>query len=125
MVDTGVTIFFVKMQNSFGIAVCCISVTAFFQHSAEFEMVVDFSVEDNPDCPVLVGHRLVSTSHVNNTETPEAHRDWAVVQLASIVGSTVMKDSRHGFQILPSNLATGQAENPIYATHVLAHPCEN
>ncbi len=69
-------------------------------------MVVDFSVEDNPDSSVLIGHGLMAAGYVNNAEPPEAHCNRAAAQRASVVRPAVVKDIPHGLRIVPSRPAT-------------------
>ena len=70
--DTPLAVLFIRVHNHFGIGLGAEPVTACLELSAQSPMVVDLSVKHNPDGVILVGHRLVATSAVDNRQTAVA-----------------------------------------------------
>ncbi|MEO2161329.1 MAG: hypothetical protein ABGY29_02270 [bacterium] len=48
------------MNNALSIRVGAKTVTCYFKFLAQFKMIVDFTIEDNPDGAILVAHWLMS-----------------------------------------------------------------
>src|SRR6266446_6248353 len=67
------------MDQHLGIAAGLETMTPCLEFSAQDEIVVDLAVEDGPDRPVLVAHRLVAGMQVDDGEAP-------VAEPAEIVG---------------------------------------
>src|SRR6266699_2531810 len=67
------------MDQHLGIAAGLETMTPCLEFSAQDEIVVDLAVEDGPDRPVLVAHRLVAGMQVDDGEAP-------VTEPAEIVG---------------------------------------
>jgi hypothetical protein len=61
------------VQNGFGIGVRYETVPALFEFAPQFEMIVDFSVEDNSGVAILGENGLVPSVQVNDFETGGAH----------------------------------------------------
>ena len=51
MVNTSVAVFFEQMDDSFGIALCAIAVASSLKIAAQLPVIVDFTVEDDPEIP--------------------------------------------------------------------------
>jgi len=62
VLHTVCAIFLVKDGHCFSITVGAILVTARLQLFAQLGMVVDFTVENDPDCSIFVAERLVSVA---------------------------------------------------------------
>src|SRR5258708_1563018 len=78
-------VLFVKMNDGFGIAIGAIAVAALLQFLAQFGVIVDFAVEDNPNCAVFVAERLVPAGDINDAQTAHADCGWPVGINAFIV----------------------------------------
>jgi hypothetical protein len=94
-----ITVFFVEVENGFGIAARGVTVTATFQIRADRSVIIDFAVEDNPNGSVLVRHWLVATAQIHNAQTPEPKSDGRVQVIAGIIGSAVNELLRHGLDV--------------------------
>jgi len=90
-----VTVFFVQVDDGFGIGVGAVAVAARLQAWAQRGVIVDFAVEDDPNCAVFVAERLVPAGDVNNTETPHADRGWPIAVNAFIVWAAVGHGGAH------------------------------
>src|ERR1035441_10871341 len=75
MLDAIAAIFLIEVDDGFGIAVGAIAVSAGLKRGAQLGMVVDFSVEDDPNILVLVGERLVPGLDVNDAQPPHGQAD--------------------------------------------------
>jgi hypothetical protein len=60
------------MNNSLGITVGAVTMTAGLQLFPQFRVIVDFSIEYDPGSFVFVADRLVSSREIHNTEPPHA-----------------------------------------------------
>src|SRR5260370_1123190 len=119
MMNAVFAVLFIQMQNGFCIAVGGITMALPCQQRAEIRIVVDFTVKHNPDTAVLISHRLMSSSDINDTEPAERHRQRSRRQNALIVRSAVTENTRHCRQISFRHAATAQVEDPTNATHGL------
>ena len=59
-------------------------------------VVVDFSVEDDPDRPVFVGHRLIAAGAVDNGQPAVAEREPRRAVNSSAVRTAMNQSVRHG-----------------------------
>ena len=66
--------FFVEMHEHFGIAVRAENVAFSFKLTAQLNVVVDFTIEDDADARVLIPNRLGATLDVNDAQSPHPHR---------------------------------------------------
>ena len=63
-------VFFVEVNNRFSVAATVVAMAFGFQVGAERLVVVDFSVEDDPNVAVFVGQRLMAGLHVDDAQPP-------------------------------------------------------
>ena len=70
IVDTVIPVFFIKMDDSLRIAPGVKRVAFALQVSFQFRIVEDFPVEDDPDRPVLVVNRLLSSPYIDDGKPP-------------------------------------------------------
>src|ERR1700680_4937565 len=68
-------IFFVAVQDRFGVGVRCITMTGALQLRAQSGMVEDFAVVDDPQRGILIGHRLPAGREVDDTQPAMAKKD--------------------------------------------------
>ena len=71
MMDAVITVFFIEVENRFCIAARGIAVTATFQIRADRCVIIDFTVEDNPNGSILVRHWLVAAAQIHDAQAPE------------------------------------------------------
>ena len=74
VMDTVFAILFIQMQDRFRVTATGITMASLFQLWAEIGIVVDFTVEDDPDCAVFIRHRLMPTCDIHDAEPAERHR---------------------------------------------------
>ncbi len=74
--DAALSFCLVQVQNGLGVAASAVAVTTLFERGPKGGVIVDFAVVDDPNRPVLVGHRLPAAEHVHDREPahPQAHR---------------------------------------------------
>ena len=68
--DAALSFFLIEMEDRLGITTGAIAVSSGLQFPSDLGMVVDLAVEDNPDGPILVCHRLMSTSYIHDRQSP-------------------------------------------------------
>jgi hypothetical protein len=79
------------MNDSFGIASGAIAVTAELKVLAQIRMIIDFTVENDPNTRVFIAERLVTGLDVNNAEA--AHRQsYVLFDKETIVVGTAVDD---------------------------------
>ena len=88
------------------------------EFATQFAMVIDFAVEDDPDRPVLVGHRLMAAGKIDDGQPAKAQGAVVIVPVALVVGSAV--DDRRGHTArslarVPQRAKTSQAR---YSAHI-------
>ena len=62
------------------------------------DVVIDFSIEDDPKRPVLVGHRLVPRRQVDDTEAAMGKADRTLNENACVIRAAVPKHVPHAQQ---------------------------
>ena len=80
---------FVKMNQSLGVAGGLEVMAARDQVRAQFLVVVDLAVEDDPHGTVLIGYRLVAGGEVDDAEAPHADGAAAIDVEALVVGTAM------------------------------------
>jgi hypothetical protein len=73
--DAAVTVFLVRVDDRFGVGVSPEPVAAGFEIAPQLMVVVDFSVEYDPDRPVFIGHGLLTTGAVDDRKATMAERE--------------------------------------------------
>ena len=68
MVNAIASIFFVGVDNRFGVAIGSVAMSTRLQLFTHGKMVVNLSVKNDPDCAVFVANGLVSGRQINNAE---------------------------------------------------------
>src|SRR5208337_367094 len=82
-------ILLVKMQNGFGVAVRPELMAPGEEIRAQIAVVIDFTVESNPDGLVLVGDGLVAARQINNAQAPVPQSQHAVQVKALVIRPTM------------------------------------
>src|SRR6185437_10170809 len=101
-------LFFVEMNQGFGIAVRGKAMTLRDELAAQILIIVDFAVKNDPDRAVFVGNRLVSAREIDDAQP--AHANGALtIDVDTLVIRTAMADLRAHLpdDILPGGRAGG------------------
>src|ERR1700722_10017258 len=93
-----VAVFFVKMDDGFGVATGAVNMSARFELRAQVGVVVDFAVEDDPDGSVFVTQRLLAGGEIDNAQATHTQRGRTVDADAFIIGATVGNSIAHSPQ---------------------------
>src|SRR6185295_8537074 len=112
MFDTLVAVFLVEVQNRFGIAMRGVNMAACFECRSKLCVVVDFSVVNNLQRTVLIGHRLVARLDVYNAKTTMTETNPACLRVDEdtlIVRPAMRKDVAHALQRRGINAARRSA----------------
>ncbi|EKD38667.1 MAG: hypothetical protein ACD_75C00651G0002 [uncultured bacterium] len=92
--DTFRAVLFVEVEDCFGIGLGMKLVATSHQIFPQFQVVIDFAIEDNPQCSVFIGHGLMSRlTKVENAQPPVAENDMGecegVFMDAIVIGTSV------------------------------------
>src|SRR5665213_907405 len=83
-----------RIQNRFGVAVRVETISALFQFAAQFQVIVDLSVEDD-DVTAIRGHDgLISALYVDNLQPRRAERNVVGLKDALLI-RTPMENARN------------------------------
>src|SRR5580658_3904869 len=85
----------IEMNNNLGIAVGVEDVAVFFQLAAKLTEIVNLAVKHYPDRAVLVEHRLMATSQVNDAKSAHTESRALLDKQAFIVGPAVNHGLAH------------------------------
>ena len=95
----GVAVLFVQMHEDFGVALRAKNMACGEEVAAEFEVVVDFAVEDDADGFVLVPDGLPAAFEINDAEPPHAEREAGHGVQARAVRPAVGDEVEHPLQM--------------------------
>jgi hypothetical protein len=91
-------VFFIKMDNSFCVAVAAVPMAPFFQLLTEFQMIVDLTVEDKCDRIILIRDRLMTRLYVDDAQPAHCHADIVRKKEASVIGTPMNDLAVHFFE---------------------------
>src|SRR5579859_7599946 len=119
MLHTITTVFFVKMNDGFGITVCTVAMSLCLQASAKVDVVVDLAVVDDPNVLTLVSQRLVAALDVDNAQAAHGQTDVLLHEEAFVVRAAVNDAAIHARQhvALYPPVAIGE-KNAADSTHI-------
>src|SRR5208282_893519 len=118
VVEEPEVVLLVKMQNGFGVAVRPELMAPRQEIRAQIAIVIDFTVEGNPDGLVLVGDRLVAAGQVNDAQAPIPQAQRAVQVKALVVRPTMHHRVRSALERNRiSRLARTEIEDATNAAH--------
>jgi hypothetical protein len=89
LVEEVFALFFVQVDEDFGIATGAEAMASTAEALSEFVMVINFAVKAHPDCAVFVAHRLTAGVEVDDTQAGVADTGLGIVIEAGIVGAAV------------------------------------
>src|SRR5687768_17596427 len=90
---------------------------------ADFFVVVDFAVKNDPGGAVLIGDRLLAGFQIDNRKTTHRHSDMPLDIEAILVRPAVADCLIHAIEQLPVNRLPVPANHSCYATHVICSDC--
>lgn len=91
---------------------------ASLQEGSHVGMVVDLSIENDPDPPVLVAHRLLPVGDVDDRQPSMGQAHRAVDPEALAIGSAMAQGVAHTLEArLVDHLVRSQSHNPSNAAH--------
>src|SRR5690606_28219862 len=89
VVDEIDAVLLVEVGDDLGVGTGAEVVTARFEITAQFGMVVDLAVEGDPDGVVLVGNRLVAALKVDDAQSAKTKAAGATDEAAVVVGTAM------------------------------------
>src|ERR1700754_425033 len=108
----------VSMNDRFGVAVGVELVTELFQLLAQFEVVVDLAVEDDPRGTVLVVNRLLTAFQVDDREPAHPEANGAINVKTVVVRPAMANRVAHARQQLFVNRLAVVSNESNDATHI-------
>ena len=97
VIDAVVAVLFVGVNDRFGVGLGAELMAAGLELAAQFAVVIDFAVEDDPDGSVFVGHRLLASGPVDDGQSPVTESEPRSVKVAAAIGSPVAQAFGHPF----------------------------
>src|SRR5678815_2330754 len=119
MLRTVRTVLIVGVDNRLSIAVCIKGVAEFFELFAQLEVVIDFTVKDDPGCAITVVNGLLTTLEVNDRQASHRQTDRAIDVESVFVGTTVTNCLVHPSQQSLVNRFSVVSNESYDATHML------
>src|SRR5579864_7830595 len=117
MMHALIPVFFIEMNDNFGVAPGRKEVSSCPQFLAQLDEVVDLAVQYNPDGTILVAHRLLARCKIDDAQTPHAQAN-VCAQVEALVVGTAMKDRcTHIAQLLFEDRLAGQTNNSSDSAH--------
>ena len=95
MFGTVGAILVVGVNDRFGVAICIEGVAEFLELLAEFAVVVDLAVENDPGSSILIVNRLLPALQVDDRQAAHAQADRAVEVEPVVIRSTMLDGSAH------------------------------
>ena len=89
---------FIGVQDGLGIGMRAVAMPGLFQRRPQRQMVVDFTVEGDPERTGFVAHRLVAASDIDDAQPPLAKMRPGVVIKAKIVQAAMANGLGHAPQ---------------------------
>jgi hypothetical protein len=107
---------FVQRENHLAIAARpkLVAVLA-FEPCTMLLVIVDFTVADEPDGPVLIREWLMTTGEIDDGKPPMTERREVVVMNAFAVRSTMTKATQHALnQLITSGIVADDSRNAAH-----------
>src|SRR5207237_2718153 len=86
------------MDDHFRVRLGLEAVPASKQLLTQFDVIVDLTVEDDPDGAVLVAQRLVPTAQVDDRQTAHGHAERTLDVYPFVVGPAMRDERRHSVE---------------------------
>src|SRR5262245_26547913 len=85
----------ITVHDDFSVALRAENMASRLQFAFQFRKVVDLSVEDHPDGLILIGHRLMYASKINDRQTAKTQSKRAIEVESFVVRTTVNDRCSH------------------------------
>src|SRR6266480_564106 len=89
------------MRDDFGIRGSANGMAASHQFSAQIEVVVNLTVQNNLNLAIFAGNRLLAASHVNNTQAPDGQPDAIGYEEPFLIRATMHDRIGHALKGAP------------------------
>ena len=120
VLNTVATVLFVEMNDGLGITMSSVGMAAGDELLAQAKVVVNLTVEDNPDRAVLVADGLMAGCEVHDAQPAHADADMSIKIEALVIRTPVGHDAAHfpkRVRVSPS--VPPKLQNASDATHPL------
>jgi hypothetical protein len=104
------------MDDDLRIAMGVELVSTRFEISAQFQKVINFSIENNPDGPVFIVNGLPASGDINDAQPPHPETDWPVGVDTFVVRSAVNDGLAHPTNIVCVDRLIRPPDYARYAT---------
>jgi hypothetical protein len=109
------------MDDRFSVRPGAVLMATGFEVGADVGVVVDFTVEHNPDRPILIGQRLLTSPEIDNAEPAVDKRGVSVAVEACFVRAAMGEDVAHRDSLRARiGRQAVDADEPSDTTHVYA-----
>src|SRR5215469_4011290 len=121
MLDTARAEFFIEMDDNFSITRCSEAMPPGFQLLSKVLVVVDLTIQYDPDCFVFIGNRLISCLQVNDAESPHSKTHWTTHVVTVVIRPSVRHAVAHrAYHIWGDRMRHVRVNDACDSTH-----CEN
>ena len=114
---------FIEVDDGFGVAVGAEAMALGDELLAQFLVVVDLAVEDDPDAAVFVGDRLVTGAEIDDAEAAHADAAGPVGVDAFVIRPAMADEVGHGPDVgnLGAAVAQKKSRNPTHGIEKCYH----
>jgi hypothetical protein len=96
VIHAALSLFFEEVQDHLGVALAAKPVALGFEVAAKLPVVVDFSVEDDLEGVILIGHGLSPPGEIDDSQTGHAEPNARLLVGSHVVRAAVLEDAEHG-----------------------------
>src|SRR5579872_2837327 len=89
------------------------------QRWAQFAVIIDLTVEDDPNAGIFIGHWLFSAREIHDAQTTKSQRSRLGKEDPVIVRATMTQSGRHRFHFARREAVVAQIKNATNSTHGL------
>src|SRR5690242_5373927 len=93
--------------------------TTVLQRWAQFAVIIDLTVEDDPNAGIFIGHWLFSAREIHNAQTTKSQRRRLGKEDPVIVRATMTQSGRHRFHFARREAVVAQIKNATDSAHGL------
>ena len=109
---------FIEVNDGLGVAVSPVTMPASFQAFAQFLVVVEFAVVDDPDVVLFVADGLVTGLDIDDAQPAHGQSDVSFHEEAIVIGAAMNDLLIHTGERFPLSPASIGVENPANSAHV-------
>ena len=85
----------IAVHNYLGVTVGPKTISQLFKFHSQFFEIVDFAIENDPDCLFGVGHWLMASGKVNDGKATKPQADWTGNKITFVVRAAMSNGIRH------------------------------